>query len=106
MKEISEARALAESSNAVKILKGLLISAAITLVLLFIFAILLTYTNLGENTIGPVIIGITGISILARKLNDYKCNQKEWNIKWRNNRSCIHTFYLSCIKRDSEVDLV
>lgn len=74
MKEISEARAIAESSNAVKILKGIIISAIITLALLFIFALLLTYTNLGENTIGPVIIGITGISILARKFNDNKFN--------------------------------
>ena len=96
-----------ERNNAIfKILKGVGISFAFTLICLTIFSGLLTYTNLGENTIGPVIIGITGISILARKLNDYKCNQKEWNIKWRNNRSCIHTFYLSCIKRDSEVDLV
>ena len=77
MKEISEARAITESSNAVKILKGLLISAIITFVLLFIFAILLTYTNIGENTIGPVIIGITGVSILIRKLNDYKFYKKE-----------------------------
>ena len=65
MKEISEARAIAESSNAVKILKGLIISAIITFVLLFIFAILLTYTNLSEKTIGPVIIAITGVSILT-----------------------------------------
>ena len=74
MKEISEARAIAESSNAVKILKGIILSAIITLVLLFIFAILLAYTNLGENTIGPVIIAITGISILARKFHDNKLN--------------------------------
>ena len=66
MKENSDAKVIAQSSNAVKILKGIIISCIITLILLFIFSILLTYTNLGENTIGPVIIGITGISILAR----------------------------------------
>lgn len=97
MKEISEAKVIADSSNAVKILKGIIISCIITLVLLFIFAALLTYTNLGENTIGPVIIGVTGISILARKLYDYKFNKKKWNIKWRANWSYLHTFYIFSI---------
>ena len=64
MKEVSETRNVLESNNAVKILKGFGISCIITLVLLFIFALVLTYTNLGEKTIGPVIIAITGISIL------------------------------------------
>lgn len=105
MKEISEARAIAESSNAVKILKGIVISAIITLVLLFIFAILLTYTNLGEKTIGPVIIGITGISILARKFNDYKFNKKKWDIKWRYHRTFIYTIYIFSIKYFAEADL-
>ena len=66
MKENSDTKVIVESSNAVKILKGIIISCVITLILLFIFSILLTYTNLGENTIGPVIIGITGVSILVR----------------------------------------
>ena len=65
MKEVSEARVVTESSNAVKILKGLVISIIITLVLLFVYAAVLTYTNLDESTIGPVIIAITGVSILA-----------------------------------------
>ena len=105
MKEISEARAIAESSNAVKILKGLLISATITLVLLFIFAVLLTYTNLSENTIGPVIIAISGISILARKLHDNMLYQKKWNTKWRNNRFYLYTLHLFSVKCNSEVAL-
>lgn len=45
-------------------LKGIVISFLITLILLFIFAIMLTYTNILENTIQPVIIIITVISIL------------------------------------------
>lgn len=44
--------------------KGLLISFLITVVSLLIFSILLTYTNIGENTITPVIIIVTSISIL------------------------------------------
>ena len=44
--------------------KGLMLSLVITFVLLFIFAILMTYTNISENTIDTVIIVITAISIL------------------------------------------
>lgn len=44
--------------------KGLLISFLITVGSLLIFSILLTYTNIGENTITPVIIIVTSISIL------------------------------------------
>ncbi len=46
------------------IFKGLIISVISTLLLLFIFAILLTYTNIQENAIAPVMLVITGISIL------------------------------------------
>ncbi len=65
MKEVSEVRAVAESSNVFKIVKGLIISFITTLILLFIYATILTYTSLDESTIGPVIIAITGVSILA-----------------------------------------
>lgn len=44
--------------------KGILISLITTFVLLIIFAILLTFTNINENVINPVIITITAISIL------------------------------------------
>ena len=44
--------------------KGIIFSFVATLVLLFIFSIVLTYTNISENTITPVIIILTGISIL------------------------------------------
>lgn len=66
MKEISETRAVVQNSSSVKILKGLIISCIITFILLFIFAIVLTYTNISESTIGPVVIAITGVSILTR----------------------------------------
>lgn len=46
------------------IVKGILVSFASTLVLLFIFAIILTYTNISESIIPTVIIVITIISIL------------------------------------------
>ena len=46
------------------ILKGILISFLFTLCMLIIYSVLLVYTNLSEQTIRPVIITITGVSIL------------------------------------------
>ena len=46
------------------IIKGVLISFLFTIISLTIFAILLVYTNLSEGIIQPVIITLTGISIL------------------------------------------
>lgn len=46
------------------IAKGIGISLITTLVLLLIFSIILTYTNIQENVINPVIMIITAISIL------------------------------------------
>lgn len=53
------------SKNIIRIVKGSITAIILTLILLLIFATLLTYTNLKENTINPVIIVITGISILV-----------------------------------------
>ena len=49
----------------VRIFLGIGISIGLTLILLFVFSVVLTYTNISEDTIAPMIIGITGISILA-----------------------------------------
>ncbi len=46
------------------ITKGIGIALLTTFVLLFIFAILLTYTKISETLINPVIIVVTAISIL------------------------------------------
>lgn len=46
------------------IIKGILISFLFTIIALTIFAVLLVYTNLSEDVIQPVIITLTGISIL------------------------------------------
>ena len=48
-----------------KILKGVGISFAFTLISLTIFSALLTYTSLSESLIQPVVISVTEISILA-----------------------------------------
>ena len=48
----------------ISILKGVLISLIATFLLLLIFSLVLTYTDIQENVISPVIIVVTGISIL------------------------------------------
>lgn len=50
--------------NFIRIIKGSVAAIIITLILLFIFAAILTYTNIQEGVISPVIIIITAISIL------------------------------------------
>lgn len=53
-----------ETKNIKYIIKGVIISIIATLILLLIFSILLTYTNISEKLINPFIIVITAISIL------------------------------------------
>ena len=53
-----------ENKTLANILKGVGISLIATLIMLIIFSILLTYTNIQENAINPVIMIITAISIL------------------------------------------
>lgn len=51
------------SAKFLNILKGVIISIIFTLLFLFIFSIILTYTSISETFITPVIIIITAISI-------------------------------------------
>lgn len=51
------------SKNFTNIIKGVIISIVFTLISLFIFSIILTYTNVSEQFTTPVIIVITAISI-------------------------------------------
>ena len=53
-----------ENKTVIQILKGIGISLITTLVFLIIFALILTYTQVEEKTINPVIIVITALSIL------------------------------------------
>ena len=50
--------------NTKNIFKGVGISILLTMILLLIFSIVLAYTDVSENTVTPVIIIITAISIL------------------------------------------
>lgn len=53
-----------ENKFLANIAKGILISLIATFILLIIFSIILTYSNVKEDVINPVIIIITAISIL------------------------------------------
>lgn len=55
---------ISENKFITNILKGVGISLITTMVLLIIFSLILTYTNIQENVINPVIMIITAISIL------------------------------------------
>ena len=51
-------------ANIIRIIKGSLLSIIVSVIFLIIFAMLLTYTNLSENTITPIVLAIVGLSIL------------------------------------------
>ena len=59
-----EKTTIKEENTPIKIIKGVGIALLITLISLLIFSIILTYTNIEENVINPVIMIITAISIL------------------------------------------
>ena len=59
-----QAYKMEENKTVIQILKGIGISLVTTLILLVIFALILTYTQVEEKTINPVIIIITALSIL------------------------------------------
>ena len=53
-----------ENNTLINIIKGVGISLITTVIMLIIFSILLTYTSIQENSVNPVIMIITAISIL------------------------------------------
>ena len=59
-----ENHAVNENKAFITILKGVLISLIVTFLLLLIFSLVLTFTDIQEDVIAPVIIIITAISIL------------------------------------------
>jgi putative membrane protein (TIGR04086 family) len=50
--------------NIFYIFKGVIFSFICTILFLLIFSVILTYTNVSENTIEPVIMVLTAVSIL------------------------------------------
>lgn len=64
MKSLIETQNTNNKNSFMNVFKGLALSFIFTLILLFLFSIILTYTNISEDTIAPVTIIITIISIL------------------------------------------
>ena len=52
------------NKNLIRVIKGSIFAIIISLILLLIYACLLTCTNLAETTMVPVVITISAISIL------------------------------------------
>ena len=55
---------LKKNNNLTSILKGFIISLILTIIFIWIYALLLVKTNIQESTIAPVVITISGISVL------------------------------------------
>lgn len=53
-----------KNNNMVKIIKGSIIAIIITMIALTVYAAILAYTSVSETTMVPVVLTITGISIL------------------------------------------
>ena len=54
-----------KDKNIYAIFKGFLISLLLSLIFIFLYAVVLVNTNIQESTINPVIMTITGISVLT-----------------------------------------
>ena len=52
------------NSNLIKVIKGSIIAIVLTLIFLTIYAALLSFTNISETTMIPVVLILTGISVL------------------------------------------
>ncbi len=51
-------------NNLIRILKGSIVAILFTICTLLIFALLLAYTNMSETMITPIVITVSGMSIL------------------------------------------
>ena len=64
------------NSIAIKIVKGLIISFLVTLVTIFIFSIILAYSNISEGIIPIAIVVLTFVSILIGTIISMKKTSK------------------------------
>lgn len=64
MNKVMESSNVEMNKTLMTIIKGLAISVIFSLVAIFIFAVIISYTNFSENGVAPVMIGIVGFSIL------------------------------------------
>ena len=97
--------------NSIRVIKGSLFAIITSTIFLIVFAVLLTYTNLSETSITPVVLAVVGISILigsyfsTRKIQQngilngaivgrikFTHNDRMWddcwNYRWNNRSKC------------------
>lgn len=69
------------NKNIIRVIKGSGFAVIISLILLLIYAGLLTGTSISETTMTPVVITISGISILiGSSISSFKIKKR--NVKW------------------------
>ncbi len=64
LKKVEDVSKDKKNNNIIKIIKGTIISIILTLIALTVYAAILSYTSISESSIVPVVLTITGISIL------------------------------------------
>ena len=73
---IKKVEDVTKDKNIFKVIKGSIISIIITLIVLTIYAAVLSYTTVSESTMVPVVITITGISILiGSSIGNFKASR-------------------------------
>lgn len=88
--------------NALRIIKGSVLAILISLILLFIYATLLTYTEIQETTMLPVILTVVGISILAGSMISVRKIRKNGML----NGAIVGLIYIIILYLSSSICLV
>ncbi len=58
-------------------LKNLLLSIIISLILIIVFSVLMSKTNINDNLLNPIIIGIVTFSLLVSAFNMSRCKKEK-----------------------------
>lgn len=81
------------NQNVVRVIKGSIFAIVISLILLLIYASVLTYTSITETTMQPVVITISGISILiGSSISSFKIKKQGML-----NGALVGLIYMLCI---------
>ena len=102
-------KTIEKENNFINIIKGSGLAIIVTLVLLFVFSMLLAYTNVSEDNMQAVIIAVSGISVLMGSLTSGKKMKRQGLI----NGGAIGLIYIaviytisSIIQKDFSLNLV
>ncbi len=77
LNNIASGETLNEKKNIFIIIKGSIIALILTIIMLTIYAVVLSYTNISEDSMVPVVMTIIGMSILiSSSLTNLKIKKK------------------------------